>query len=248
MPEIKRIKRKLLYIEFFFFLSFSLAPRRLSCTVIWLLTFPVMPTSSELPMVENVNAPKWLLINYCGECFTAVTLANTSGGSSCRCFLSVEYIRWLVRTHKHLQGGRTRQTTMNMNILRTALEGFCCFSFPFFSRYFFWVVGVWNIFGFVIGSCLNWRQFSIKDLFTNAARTVLENASYLLPLYTVFRDSFLMTLMFPRLKTQFLHFLYFPFLFLFFNREKSYKFCTSIQKWQKWTTLWQLNLFLPWTT
>lgn len=148
-----------------FFLSFSRTPRRLSCTVIWLLTFPAMPTCSELPSVENVNAPKWLLINYCGECFTAVTLANTSSGSSCRCFLSVQYIRWLVWTHKHLQEGGRGRPQWTRTLWGVRYKGFVAFLL-------FWRMGVWNILGFVTGSCLNWRLFSIKDLFTNAARAV----------------------------------------------------------------------------
>lgn len=52
-----------------------------------------MPTCSELPSTEIVNAPKWLLINYSSECSTAVRLANTSSGSSCLYFLSAHYIR-----------------------------------------------------------------------------------------------------------------------------------------------------------
>lgn len=219
-------------VFFFFSLSFSRTPRRLSCTVIWLLTFPAMPTCSELPSVENVNAPKWLLINYCGECFTAVTLANTSSGSSCRCFLSVQYIRWLVWTHKHLQEGGTRQTTMNTNTLRSALEGFCCFSFPFSSLFFFWGMGVWNIWGFVTGSCLNWRLFSIRDLFTNAARAVSAKCLVFTAIMHSFQRQFPHDFDVSETKNTFstLFILSLP-VCLFWWGKKGHKFCASMQKW-----------------
>lgn len=43
---------------------------QLSHAAIWLPTFRASLTCFELLSVENVNASKWFLINYLGECFT----------------------------------------------------------------------------------------------------------------------------------------------------------------------------------
>lgn len=151
------------YLKTFFSLSFGNAPRRLSCLVIWLLTFPAMPTCSELPSVENVNAPKWLLINYCGECFTAVTLANTSSGNSSRCFLSAQYIRWLVPTHKHLREEGRGGPLWLETFLGESKKGFVVFIFFFFT-----VLGWWKYFGMYFCQLLEFMPvFLIKDIFTN---------------------------------------------------------------------------------
>lgn len=175
----------------------------LSCIMIWLLTFPAMPSCSELPSMENVNAPKWLLINYSGECFTAATLANTSSGSSRLCFLSAHYIRWLVPRHKHLQeegrGGRQR----NVNILRSVSEGVLLLSCSFFSIFF---VGAEVFQGVLVTRAWVWWQFFDKRHFQkNTVKCCLCNALCIYCYYTQFSEiRFLMAWMFLERKTHFL--------------------------------------------
>lgn len=100
---------------------------QLSYAVIWLLTFRAMLTCFELLSAENVNASKWVLINYPGKYFTpARSYIHKHLQHASQCLLCVQYIRWLVQSHKQFwEEGRC--SAAQTGILGRSASGEMCF-------------------------------------------------------------------------------------------------------------------------